>query len=421
MRLTRLHGVVGSSTMEESKPLLDVEVTSRIDLAALIEREQIKTLESLARTIEALQNRLVAELEVSGWRRSTSYQRPLVTKLGRVVFRVVKVKRGPRVFSPIIYALGIENRKYSRDVRMLLADKASRLSYQDALTDFQNHTGVEVPKSTIRSFVLEVGRMLGEANEAKANLEPLPVMMADGTKTHSVYPTLNQVRIIIGYDPDTHRKTLLHASVNRDWSRIGRGVNMKNSSLIADAEPSMHLNLDYARRQLDLVHAVKDSLYKLWAEGMNRQERETVGVEMKQLLYTLVNSVKKHLEDDDKESLKRRVEFTIKGLITLAENLKRRGFRKTAAFIKSNAGFMVTFAKLALKNIQVPYTSNVIERLMGEISKRCKHKWMHWGTEGLENMLQIILVRYTNPELYKQFWKTYIHPSQYQPTLTTPI
>jgi transposase-like protein len=81
---------------------------------------------------------------------------------------------------------------------------------------------------------------------------------------------------------------------------------------------------------------------------------------------------------------------------------------------------MVTFAKLALKNIQIPYTSNVIERLMGEISKRCKHKWMHWSTEGLENMLQIILVRYTNPQFYKQFWKTYIHPSQYQPTLTTP-
>lgn len=35
--------------MEESKPLLDMEVTSRIDLADLIEGEQIKTLESLTR------------------------------------------------------------------------------------------------------------------------------------------------------------------------------------------------------------------------------------------------------------------------------------------------------------------------------------------------------------------------------------
>ncbi len=345
----------------------------------------------------------------------------MVTKLGRVVFTVVKVKRGRRVFSPIIYTLNIEKRKYSRDVRMLLADKASRLSYQDAQTDFMNHTGVKVPKRTIHSFVQEIGRQLGEANQARVCREDSPVVMADGTKTHSVYSTLNHVRVIIGYDQDTHRKTLIHASVNRDWSHVGRAVNTSKSSLVGDADRGIRLNLDYENRQLDLVHAVKDSLYKLWAEGMNRQERETVSIEMKQLLYTLINSVKKHVEDNDEEALKRRIEDTVKGLITLADDLKRKGYPKTAVFIKSNARFMVTFAKLALKNIQIPYTSNVIERLMGEISKRCKHKWMHWSTEGLENILQIILVRYTNPKFYKQFWKTYIHQSQYQPTLTTPI
>lgn len=97
------------------------------------------------------------------------------------------------------------------------------------------------------------------------------------------------------------------------------------------------------------------------AEGMSKQEREAVGVEMKQLLYTLVNSVKKHLEDDDEEALKKRIESTTRGLITLAEDLKMKDYPKTAAFIRSNARFMVTFAKLALKNIRIPYTSNVIE------------------------------------------------------------
>jgi len=142
--------------MEVSKPLLETEVATRIDLADLIEREQIKTLESLSRAIEALQARLVEDLEALGWSYSTSYRRSLVTKLGRVVFTVVKVKRGRRVFSPIIYAWNIRRLKYSRDVRMLLADKASRLSYQDAMIDFENHTGVEVPKSTIHSFVQEI-------------------------------------------------------------------------------------------------------------------------------------------------------------------------------------------------------------------------------------------------------------------------
>lgn len=406
--------------MEESKSQLESGVTLHIDLADLIEREQIKTLERLSEAIEALQARLVLDLEALGWSYSTSYQRSLVTKLGRTIFTVVKVRRDRRVFSPIIYALNIEKRKYSRDVRMLLADKASRLSYQDAMIDFQNHTGVEVPKSTIRSFVQEVGRELGEANQVKVNCEKPPVVMADGTKTHSIYPTLNQVRIIIGYDPNTHTKTLLHASVNHDWDQV-EDVRLENSILVGDAEKSIHLNLDYEKRQLDLVHAVKDSLYKLWAEGMSRQEREAVSVEMKQLLYTLVNSVKKHLKDECEEALKDRIENTVKGLTTLAEDLKMKGYPKTAAFIKSNAKFIVTFAKLALKNIQIPYTSNAIERLMGEISKRCKHKWMHWSTEGLENILQIILVRYTNPKLYKAFWKAYIHPNTYSTTLTAQL
>ena len=97
-------------------------------------------------------------------------------------------------------------------------------------------------------------------------------------------------------------------------------------------------------------------------------------MEMKQLLYTLVNSVKKHMEDGDGEALKRRIESTVKGLITLAGDLKLKGYPKTSAFIRSNARFMATFAKLALKNIRIPYTSNAIERLMGDISKRCKHK-----------------------------------------------
>jgi hypothetical protein len=41
---------------------------------------------------------------------------------------------------------------------------------------------------------------------------------------------------------------------------------------------------------------------------------------------------------------------------------------------------------------------------MGEISKWCrKHKWMmYWSTRGLENMLWILLVRYTDPAFYRE-------------------
>jgi hypothetical protein len=40
---------------------------------------------------------------------------------------------------------------------------------------------------------------------------------------------------------------------------------------------------------------------------------------------------------------------------------------------------------------------------MGEVQKRCKHKWMRWTTQGQESILNLILTRYTNPENYEEF------------------
>ena len=52
---------------------------------------------------------------------------------------------------------------------------------------------------------------------------------------------------------------------------------------------------------------------------------------------------------------------------------------------------------------------NLIEGLMGEVSKRCKHQWMHWSTDGLRNILILVLVRYTDEALYEGFKNAYIH------------
>jgi len=51
----------------------------------------------------------------------------------------------------------------------------------------------------------------------------------------------------------------------------------------------------------------------------------------------------------------------------------------------------------------VPRNSNLIERLMGEIAKRTKHKWMRRTTKGLETILDLILMRYISEESYEAF------------------
>lgn len=366
----------------------------------------------LRKKIEQHQERLVRKLYDIGYRMAGSYLKQLVTKIGRVCFRVVKLWKPGRkgVVSPILDALHIRRIKYARDVRMLCVDLASRLSYGDAKREVEKTNGLKIPKRTIHSFVQEIAPQLKKVNEQAVEQEGLQmVVMADGTKVRSIYETDNEVHVAIAYNPEEGSKSLIQASVNKPWEEV-EGFHI----LVCDADRSTMLSLGYEETaiQLDIVHAVKEALIKLWSEGMGKEERDRVSKEMKGILYTLVNSAKKHSIDGDMNALDMRIEQTLRELSTLSKELFREGYPKASHFIKRNAKLMVTFAKLLTLGIKIPYTSNTIERLMGEVAKRCKHRWAHWSTQGLENILQIILTRYTREETYEAFWKAYIHPSQ---------
>jgi len=56
----------------------------------------------------------------------------------------------------------------------------------------------------------------------------------------------------------------------------------------------------------------------------------------------------------------------------------------------------------------VPLSNNLVERLMGEVAKRVKHRWMHWSERGLENLLNILLARYCNKHLYGVMKEMYL-------------
>ena len=78
------------------------------------------------------------------------------------------------------------------------------------------------------------------------------------------------------------------------------------------------------------------------------------------------------------------IDAIFRELHDVACGLRGRGYPKAAAFVMKHRRFMVTFAELALEGIEIPYTTNRIERLMGEVSKRYKHMWMHWSTRRAE-------------------------------------
>jgi len=83
----------------------------------------------------------------------------------------------------------------------------------------------------------------------------------------------------------------------------------------------------------------------------------------------------------------------------LVKRLKRNPYLRHACGYGSRAPCEAHFTQMKKR----------IERLMGEVSKRCKHKWMHWSTDVLRNILILVLVRYTNEALYEIFKYAYIH------------
>jgi len=331
-------------------------------------------------------------------RRGGSYAKSLVTCLGEIRFKARKIIRriDGKTSTPILEALNIKRRKYSRGVRMGLAEFASKMSYGDACLEFETATGVHVSKRTIHSFVQEIAPRLLEASRTAARAE---IIIGDSTKVRAqASREMNNVRVLI-----SGGGSLLALKVNEEWPRAEADV------LVSDGEPGLVNAVEARNRQLCVVHALKHLLFTLWREGMSPEDRHEAGEAVRHVVFPLVYSVQKHLEEEDGERLRARIDEALRELREVAGELRRRGYPKAAGFLERNAKFIVTFAEVALEGVRVPYTTNRIERLMGEVSKRCKHQWMHWSTDGLRNILILVLVRYIDEALYEGFKNAYIH------------
>jgi hypothetical protein len=191
-------------------------------------------------------------------------------------------------------------------VKAQCTELTSKLSYGDTSEEYHRLTGLRVPKSTIHGFTQEIAPDMLNANlNAAAPTQPQkPVILADGTEVRSVQRgEFNQVRIAIGVDGDS--KQLLNLTVNRPYQNIP-----KDSILISDGEPSLK-NQEPWRHQLCILHAIKRLMLALWREHASKIEREYLKAELERIIYTLINSTRKHASDGDHEALRRRIESTL--------------------------------------------------------------------------------------------------------------
>jgi hypothetical protein len=115
-----------------------------IDLSDFVKAQKTKSTEDLSASIEAHQQRMIDNL---GWSRVGTYQKGFVASIGKIRLTVQRARKpGGGTTSPILDALSIRKKKYSDELRMRLASKASRDSYGKVQEDFEEETGITLPK-----------------------------------------------------------------------------------------------------------------------------------------------------------------------------------------------------------------------------------------------------------------------------------
>lgn len=304
---------------------------------------------------------------------------------------------------------------YQEDISMIAVELSTKMTYRDAKMEGELFTTMPSVR-TINRRTIKYGKTMQEYNNQEIEGLSADIAIPDATKSHSQEKDRSKNDINVTLTVQNGKTVLLDTKVNKPWKETNAHLDKvqalaKNAAIIGDGDPEMNnaLVTDEREFQMDLIHMPRATGYKLWEDSMmSFEERKQIMGKLKEIQYTLKNSMKKHVKDGDLNTLRRRVEMTVDAFKKIADDLQGAGCSKAARFINKFSNYCVTFARLAIDGREIPWNSNVVERLMGEISKRCKHKWMRWTTDGQEAILNIILIRYTSKEKYDKFKKRII-------------
>lgn len=241
--------------------------------------------------------------------------------------------------------------------------------------------------------------------------EDVDLIMGDGTKAHGFNGKKNEINVVLGKNQKTGEKTLLGLGVNETWAQTALQFKGNAKVAVSDNESSLRkVLLEKAEDcQACVLHCIRDVKFYLWQAGLPKEQRKEISSRVERVLWTLRNSVNVHVVDGDFKRLRWRIDWALEELKRISGELVGVGLVSVGRFICNAANYMVTFARLAVKGVVVPLTSNLVERLMGEIAKRVKHKWMHWSERGLENLLSILLSRYCNKRVYSEMKEKYLN------------
>ena len=357
--------------------------------------------EALVRFLREEEERLVRLLQFDrlpdGRRRFVRggrYLRTLVTKLGKVVVEVSRVydRLRRRTFVPVLLALGLGRRRYTRDLRLACAEEASRTTYGEASESIQRSLGVIVPRRSIWNFVQELAPFVEQGTRSIPLHEEDGAHLADGTYVRGWRKgRQHEVNIAVRQRGSDH-------SVEVVGIQIGGPARAVLGSELVDrlvTDDSLAYSGDTTRwHSLCHVHFLRRVTALLTEERglMDTAEREAVVRDLAGVLAHLRASVAKHQLDGNRPAVTDRVAMTLAHLGGVGADLERRGLRQTGRYVRERGRATVVFAEVTNRGGWMPATSNGMERVMGMTADRCQGGWADWN-RGLPNLFRLLLIR----------------------------
>ena len=228
--------------------------------------------------------------------------------------------------------------------------------------------------------------------------QKIDAIIVDDTKSRRRSGGRPSIKGGLGLNLEKREEYLLHLGVVNSWPKVLSNIR-ENYVLseevysICDGDPNLQINLTKAgyRIQQCTNHFIKTINYNLWQESYPKEYRARIKKDIKRIIFTLKNSVKKHRKDHDFVRLEWRINKTQEELFSIANDLLSKNKEsKTAKFILRTKDKVTLFAELVKKGIRIPDNNNHVENLMGIVGQKVKKNRQSWVDHNLEIMLRTI-------------------------------
>jgi galactose-1-phosphate uridylyltransferase len=389
-----IEGRVKSSRLE-TPPMVQIEIPLKltVDLHDLQNKKlPVQELASalkgvdaiiLGKVLEGIDATIVSSMQKgygeNEYHKHQKEERTIVTQLGKTTFSVTRLrdKSTGRTFCPLYSIVEFDERRiYQRDVAAMAVDFALSMSYRDSRQRLERIT--ESPSHSTIWRMQELGM---EAESFEFGYDSF--VSADGTKLHAQRSRKLEVRVIAGES--------VAVGINESYEKMKEEHDIR-AIAVGDADKDLNC---FEERQIDLIHVWREVNYKLWEHEVDLETRKRYVREVKGILLRLKNSL-------DKLS-KEKIEEVEKALNEFVKEMESKGYWRVVRFFKKHMKSILLFAYKRLEGISIPWHNNWMERLMGEIAKRMKNKWMSWSARGAKNLLNLLLRRYAEKEKYESF------------------